>query len=58
MTLQQDPSGRLHIESSLMAESLMDRALLERTEIASVFRPLPDLNVVKLGHERRVDAVG
>ena len=30
MTLQRDASGRLHIESNLMGESLMDKQLLAR----------------------------
>ena len=55
MALVRDESGRLHIETSLMAESLMDKALLESTETESVFRPLPDLNVIKLGGQRIID---
>jgi hypothetical protein len=31
MTLLRDESGRLHIETALMAELLMDKALLDRT---------------------------
>jgi molybdenum storage protein len=38
-----------------MAESLMDRTLLRGTETESVFRPLPDLNVVKLGGQSIID---
>jgi molybdenum storage protein len=38
-----------------MAESLMDRALLESTETESVFRAMPDLNVVKLGGQSIID---
>ena len=49
MSLKRDSSGRLHIDSPLMAESLMDKQLLEETETDQVFRPLSDLNVVKLG---------
>jgi molybdenum storage protein len=33
----------------------MDKTLLECTEIESVFRPLPDLNVVKLGGQSIID---
>jgi len=55
MTLKQDDSGRLHIDSPLMAESLMDKELLARTESGEVFRPLPDLNVVKLGGQSIID---
>jgi molybdenum storage protein len=55
MSLKRDESGRLHIETPLMAESLMDKALLRGTESEVVFRPLPDLNVVKLGGQSIVD---
>jgi molybdenum storage protein len=55
MGLVREKDGRLHIETSLMAESLMDKALLERTEGESVFRPLPELNVVKLGGQSIID---
>jgi molybdenum storage protein len=38
-----------------MAESLMDKALLESTQTEQVFRPLPDLNVIKLGGQSIID---
>ena len=55
MSLQKDASGRLHIESPLMGESLMDKNLMESTQGESVFRPLPALNVVKLGGQSIID---
>ena len=55
MSLKRDESGRLHIETPLMAESLMDKTLLRDTESKTVFRPLPDLNVVKLGGQSIID---
>jgi molybdenum storage protein len=55
MGLKQDATGRLHIDSQLMAESLMDKALLASTETERVFRPLPDLNVIKLGGQSILD---
>jgi molybdenum storage protein len=55
MSLKRDESGRLHIETPLMAESLMDKTLLEGTETGAVFRPLPDLNVIKLGGQSIID---
>jgi len=58
MGLVRDPDGRLHIETYLMAESLMDKALLERTEAEQVFRPLPHLNVIKLGGQSIIDRGG
>ncbi len=58
MSLVQDDSGRLHIDTPLMAESLMDKTLLEGTETANVFRPLPNLNVIKLGGQSIIDRGG
>jgi molybdenum storage protein len=55
VALTRDDSGRLHIETPLMAESLMDKALLDSTETEQVFRPLPDLRVVKLGGQSIID---
>jgi len=55
MSLKRDESGRLHIETPLMAESLMDKTLLASTETEAVFRPLPDLNVIKLGGQSIID---
>ena len=55
MSLKRDESGRLHIDTPLMAESLMDKALLRETETGRVFRPLPDLNVIKLGGQSIID---
>jgi molybdenum storage protein len=55
MSLKREESGRLHIETPLMAESLMDRTLLERTETDAVFRLLPDLSVIKLGGQSIID---
>ncbi|MBS3783431.1 MAG: uridine kinase [Anaerolineae bacterium] len=55
MALNRDDSGRLHIDTPLMAESLMDKTLLEATETDTVFRPLPNLNVIKLGGQSIID---
>jgi len=55
MSLIRDTTGRLHIQTPLMAESLMDKALLDSTETETVFRALPDLNVVKLGGQSIID---
>jgi len=48
MGLIRDETGRLHIQTKLMAESLMDKALLDSTDAETVFRALPNLNVIKL----------
>jgi molybdenum storage protein len=55
MTLVRDASGRLAIETPLMAESLMDKALMASTETNQVFRPQPNLNVIKLGGQSIID---
>lgn len=55
MSLKRDESGRLHIDTPLMAESLMDQTLLERTETDRVFRALPGLSVIKLGGQSIID---
>jgi len=55
MSLRRDESGRLHIETPLMAESLMDKGLLARTQGEQVFRMLPELNVIKLGGQSIID---
>jgi molybdenum storage protein len=55
MGLVRDETGRLHIETPLMAESLMDKALLDRTDTGTVFCALPDLNVIKLGGQSIID---
>lgn len=55
MGLQRESDGRLHINTPLMAESLMDRSLQERTIAESVFRAMPELNVVKLGGQSIID---
>lgn len=55
MTLQRDDSGRLHIESSLMGESLMDKTLLAETDTGPVYKPMPDLLVVKVGGQSIID---
>jgi molybdenum storage protein len=55
MALVRDASGRLNIETPLMAESLMDKSLLAGTVTEEVFRPLPNLNVIKLGGQSIID---
>ena len=52
---QDGATQRLHIETELMGESLMDRSLLEQLDREEVFRPLPNLNVLKLGGQSIID---
>lgn len=55
MTLKRDASGRLHIESPLMGESLMDKTLLASTASQPIYRLMPDLVVVKIGGQSIID---
>lgn len=55
MSIQRDDSGRFNINTPLMAESLMDKSLLAQTAGGEVFRPLPQLNVLKLGGQSIID---
>jgi len=55
MTLQRDASGRLHITSPLMGESLMRKTLLVETETEHLFRPMPNLVVIKIGGQSVMD---
>lgn len=55
MSLLQDETGRLHIDTPLRAESLMDKGLLDSTEGETAFRALPHLNVIKLGGQSIID---
>lgn len=55
MSLERDESGRLHIVSPLMGESLMDKSLLASTDTGPVYRPLPELIVVKVGGQSIID---
>ena len=48
-------TGRLHIDSPLMGESLVSRQLLEKTEAAEYFRMHPDINVIKIGGQSIMD---
>ncbi len=47
--------GRLHIDSSLMGESLVSREFLKQTESKEYFRVHPDLNVLKIGGQSIMD---
>ncbi len=55
MTLKRDKQGRLHIESRLMGESLMDKELLASTAREPIYRLMPDLIVVKIGGQSIID---
>lgn len=55
MALKRDESGRLHIDTQFMAESMMDQQLLADTDKYTIFRPLPNLNIIKLGGQSIID---
>lgn len=55
MSLIRDKSGRLHIDSPLMGESLMDKGLLAKTDSENVYRLMPDLTVIKIGGQSIID---
>jgi molybdenum storage protein len=55
MGLTRDETGRLHIDTSLMGESLMDIHLQAGTETEAIFRALPDVNVIKIGGQSIID---
>jgi molybdenum storage protein len=55
MAIQRDASGKLHIESPLMGESMMDKALLASTDAGPIHRLMPDLVVVKVGGQSIID---
>jgi molybdenum storage protein len=48
-------TGRLHIDTPLMGESLVSKELLKRTESEEYFRMHPDINVLKIGGQSIMD---
>ena len=48
-------TGRLHIDSPLMGESLVSKEFLKRTEAKEYFRMQPDINVIKIGGQSIID---
>ena len=52
---EEGETGRLHIDSPLMGESLVSKEFLKRTEAAEYFRMQPDINVIKIGGQSIID---
>jgi len=52
---EKDEKGRLHIDTPLMGESLVGKALLRTTESSEYFRMQPDVNVLKIGGQSIMD---
>jgi len=56
MTLMREKgSGRLHIKSELMGESLVSNSFLRSLDFRGQFKALPDLNVLKIGGQSIAD---
>jgi molybdenum storage protein len=55
---ESEGTGRLHIDSPLMGESLVSKTLLARTEASEYFRMHPDVNVIKIGGQSIMDRGG
>ncbi len=48
-------TGRLHIDTPLMGESLVSKEFLKQTEAREYFRVHPDINVIKIGGQSIMD---
>ena len=48
---EEGETGRLHIDTPLMGESLVSKELLKKTEATEYFRMHPDVNVIKIGDQ-------
>jgi molybdenum storage protein len=55
---EEGDSGRLHIESDMMGESLVSKEFLRSTEAKEYFRMHPDINVLKIGGQSIMDRGG
>ena len=55
---EESETGRLHIDTPLMGESLVSKELLKRTEASEYFRMHPDINVLKIGGQSIMDRGG
>jgi molybdenum storage protein len=50
-----EDKGRMHIDSSMVGESLVSKEFLRRTEAREYFRMQPEINVVKIGGQSIMD---
>jgi molybdenum storage protein len=48
-------TGRLHIDSPLLGESLVSKEFLKKTENKEYFRMHPEINVIKIGGQSIID---
>jgi molybdenum storage protein len=52
---EDSPTGRLHIDTPMMGESLVSKDFLQRTEAKDYFHMHPDLNILKIGGQSIMD---
>ena len=52
---EEQDTGRLHVESGLMGESLVSKGLLQSTERKEYFRMHPEINILKIGGQSIMD---
>ncbi|MGW8185760.1 MAG: amino acid kinase family protein [Desulfobacterales bacterium] len=52
---EEGTSGRLHIDTPMMGESLVSKDFLKQTEAKEYFRMHPDINVLKIGGQSIMD---
>ncbi len=55
---EENETGRLHIDSPMMGESLVSKEFLKHTENKEYFRMHPDINVLKIGGQSIMDRGG
>jgi len=55
---EESDTGRLHIDSPMMGESLVGKEFLKQTEAKEYFRMHPDINVLKIGGQSIMDRGG
>ena len=53
--IRKEGDARLHIQSDLMGESLMDKSLMASTATDKPFRIMPDVHLVKIGGQSIMD---
>ncbi len=53
--VRKEGDGRLHLQSELMGESLMDKGLIASTNTDRPLRVMPDVHVVKIGGQSVTD---
>jgi molybdenum storage protein len=52
---EEGETGRLHIDTPMLGESLVSKEFLKRTEAKEYFRMHPDINVIKIGGQSIMD---